>query len=72
MSLYQNLKECNFALKFDSQLTVMADVYLNGVRQGVLVEIPVGVYPDWLPASQHEQLRDMWDIQQGNAKTFSE
>lgn len=72
MNLYQNLKECNFALKFDSQLTVMADVYLNGVRQGVLVEIPVGVYPDWLPASQHEQLRDMWDIQQGNAKTFSE
>ena len=72
MNLYQNLKECNFALKFDSQLTVMADVYLHGVRQGVLVEIPVGVYPDWLPASQHEQLRDMWDIQQGNAKTFSE
>jgi hypothetical protein len=42
------------------------------VRQGVQIEIPVGVYPDWLPASQHEALRDMWDMQQGNAKTFSE
>lgn len=64
MNLYQNLKECSFALKFDSQLTVLADVYLNGVRQGVLVEIPADVYPDWLPASQHEQLKEMWDIQQ--------
>ena len=64
MNLYQNLKECSFALKFDSQLTVLADVYLNGVRQGVLVEIPVDACPDWLPASQHEQLREMWAIQQ--------
>jgi hypothetical protein len=71
MNLYQNLKECSFALKFDNLLTVWADVYLNGVRQGVQIEIPVDVYPDWLPASQHEALRDMWDIQQGNAKTFT-
>ena len=68
MNLYQNLKECSFALKFDSQLTVLADVYLNGVRQGVLVEIPVDVYPDWLPASQHEQLREMWAIQQAGLR----
>ena len=68
MNLYQNLKECNFALKFDSQLTVWADVYLHGVRQGVQIEIPCDVYPDWLPASQDEQLREMWAIQQAGLR----
>ena len=69
MNLYQNLKECSFALKFDVMLTVWADVYLHGVRQGVQIEIPVGVYPDWLPTSQHEQLREMWEIQQAGSNS---
>lgn len=72
MNLYDDLNQCSFALKFDNLLTVWADTYKNGKRLGVQIEIPIDVYPDWLPASQHEVLRDMWDIQQGNAKTFTE
>lgn len=68
MNLYDDLKQCNFALKFDDMLLVWADTYKNGNRLGVQIEIPVGVYPDWLPASQHEQLREMWDIQQAGSR----
>ena len=72
MNLYDDLKQCSFALKFDNMLLVWADAYKNGKRLGVQIEIPVGVYPDWLPASQHEALKEMWDIQKAGDKNGGE